>query len=159
MCHDRSVVRACSVTASRMPLRDILGPTDPFGWLEMKHAAALALILLVTIGASQDALARRGSGGFHGGFHGRSVSTTVHRHYTVGGFALFSPLWWGSLYDRRPLPAEPIVYIEQPKAPPAVWYYCEQPAGYYPDVKACPGGWLLVMPETKAEIHPEAPSP
>ena len=28
------------------------------------------------------------------------------------------------------------------------WYYCENPQGYYPYVKSCPGGWMKVVPET-----------
>ncbi|MFO7580473.1 hypothetical protein [Nitrosomonas halophila] len=55
------------------------------------------------------------------------------------------------------VPATPPVYIQQPsviqQAPPArvtstinYWYYCENPAGYYPEVKSCPGGWIQVPP-------------
>ncbi|MCC6917378.1 hypothetical protein [Nitrosomonas sp.] len=53
------------------------------------------------------------------------------------------------------VPADPPVYIQQPVRPapppaPAVtryWYYCENPAGYYPDVERCPGGWIKVPPQ------------
>lgn len=53
------------------------------------------------------------------------------------------------------VPADPPVYIQQPARPvpppaPAVtsyWYYCENPAGYYPDVERCPGGWIKVPPQ------------
>ena len=31
--------------------------------------------------------------------------------------------------------------------PPPYWYYCQNPAGYYPDVPHCPGDWLIVVPE------------
>ena len=30
--------------------------------------------------------------------------------------------------------------------PPSYWYYCENPAGYYPYVPQCPGGWREVLP-------------
>jgi hypothetical protein len=28
------------------------------------------------------------------------------------------------------------------------WYYCQDPPGYYPYVKSCPGEWMKVVPET-----------
>ena len=27
------------------------------------------------------------------------------------------------------------------------WYYCQDPQGYYPYVKSCPGGWITVVPK------------
>ena len=51
-------------------------------------------------------------------------------------------------------PAEPPVYVEQgqPPAPAqpqpeSYWYYCNNPDGYYPYVKQCPGGWQRVAPQ------------
>jgi hypothetical protein len=54
-------------------------------------------------------------------------------------------------------PPPPPVYVEQPSSTPApqaqppmqpgMWYYCRQPAGYYPSVKECPGGWQAVPPK------------
>jgi len=53
---------------------------------------------------------------------------------------------------------DPPVYIQQqqpvrpaPPPPPEsaatnYWYYCENPAGYYPEVERCPGGWIKVPP-------------
>ena len=41
-------------------------------------------------------------------------------------------------------PAQPVV-IQPPSSPP-VWYYCDNPAGYYPYVNQCPGGWRTVAP-------------
>ena len=49
-------------------------------------------------------------------------------------------------------PASPPVYIEQGEdqaaspQPSNSWYYCDNPAGYYPYVKQCPGGWQAVAP-------------
>jgi len=53
--------------------------------------------------------------------------------------------------------AAPTAYVEQAApvqgyAPPAAsqaapsndWYYCRQPQGYYPYVRACPDGWQRV---------------
>jgi hypothetical protein len=45
----------------------------------------------------------------------------------------------------------PVQYVVPPavQAAPAVqyWYYCGKPKGYYPYVKACPGGWRQVQPK------------
>jgi len=50
-------------------------------------------------------------------------------------------------------PVTPPTYIQQaPQAPTAqqsqtaYWHYCNDPQGYYPYVKECPGGWQLVEP-------------
>lgn len=52
------------------------------------------------------------------------------------------------------VPSEPPQYMEQgdtsatPQAPePSYWYHCARPAGYYPYVKNCPGGWQKVPAE------------
>lgn len=51
------------------------------------------------------------------------------------------------------VPAEPPVYIERERSQPqggplpeGYWYYCSNPAGYYPYVNQCPGGWQQVDP-------------
>jgi Spy/CpxP family protein refolding chaperone len=31
------------------------------------------------------------------------------------------------------------------------WYYCPNPAGYYPDVQTCPEGWLQVVPNRPSD--------
>ena len=57
--------------------------------------------------------------------------------------------------------SSPMVFIQrdQPAAPPAAaniqpWsgrgeylYYCQDPAGFYPQVPLCSMGWLKVVPE------------
>lgn len=53
----------------------------------------------------------------------------------------------------------PQVYIEQeaaapaPQAAPAAsyWYYCTQPAGYFPYVKDCSQPWMKVVPQVPGE--------
>ncbi len=43
------------------------------------------------------------------------------------------------------------VYQEQPQtAARQYWYYCQDPAGYYPYVKECPRGWQPVSPTPSA---------
>ena len=41
---------------------------------------------------------------------------------------------------------EPQVYSEPEQQQPYYWYFCQNPQGYYPYVKSCPGGWLKVVP-------------
>ena len=53
-------------------------------------------------------------------------------------------------------PSRPPAYIQQqePKiAQPKTnyWYYCQKPEGYYPHIKACPGGWTQVAPQPYAQ--------
>jgi hypothetical protein len=54
----------------------------------------------------------------------------------------------------------PQVYVEQEPAPqsapaaaPATnyWYYCTQPAGYFPYVKDCAAPWMKVVPQAPGE--------
>ena len=43
------------------------------------------------------------------------------------------------------------VHQEQPQtAARQYWYYCQDPAGYYPYVKECPRGWQPVSPTPNA---------
>ncbi len=54
------------------------------------------------------------------------------------------------------VPADPPVYIQQQPAqlvppPPEstvtnYWYYCQNPAGYYPEVERCSDDWIKVPP-------------
>jgi hypothetical protein len=114
----------------------------------MKRIAFTLMLLLLGAGSVGGAWADRGH------FHG-------HFGVTVG------PIWgWPWHYPPTYYPpynppllierAAPQVYIEQtppPPAPPVVaapenyWYYCAAAKGYYPYVKACPGGWQRVVPQ------------
>lgn len=105
----------------------------------MKAARLLAALCCLVAAAPfgiDDAFARR-------------ARTSVH----VGAF--WGPIWgpwshpapWPSpVVVVRPEPA--LVYIERP-APPsrAFWYYCRDPAGYYPYVSECLDSWLPVLPQ------------
>jgi hypothetical protein len=81
-----------------------------------------------------------------------------HSRVFVGGSVVvgpwWGPVWWGPPYPyyAYPLPvvvqpAPPPVYIEQ--APQQVWYFCDNPQGYYPDVQQCPGGWREIVPQPR----------
>lgn len=115
---------------------------------------------LIAAVASSAALAGGGYGhrkhGWHGGHHSYGYSG-IRFGLSIGG-----PLWWGApvYYPRTyyyysppvvAVPASPPVYIERGDAQPAPepgsanwWYYCQNPAGYYPYVRQCPGGWQRV---------------
>ncbi|UCF92875.1 MAG: hypothetical protein JSW39_01580 [Desulfobacterales bacterium] len=83
--------------------------------------------------------------------HGRwRHSGGGHRHYWSGTIVL-GPWYPYSYYYAAPpvvIQQQPPVYA--PPEPPEVnyWYYCQNPQGYYPYVKSCPGGWMKVVPET-----------
>jgi hypothetical protein len=46
-------------------------------------------------------------------------------------------------------------YSEPEQQQPYYWYYCQNPQGYYPYIKSCPGGWIPVIPN----VTPPLPSP
>ena len=86
-----------------------------------------------------------------------------HVHWSIGiGFPVYGYGWGGWSY------APPIVVQEPPQrieyqnvplgpAPPAYWYYCSNPAGYYPQIATCPGGWAQVLaqpPEPRGATPP-----
>jgi hypothetical protein len=95
-----------------------------------------------------------GNGNYH---HGNGNSYSV---WIGGGWY---PGYWGPAYPRYysyypyyyPYAYAPGAVAEQPQlSAPAqdqdsYWYYCENPQGYYPYVKSCPGGWMKVVPETE----------
>ena len=100
-------------------------------------------------------------GGYHGG--GWYGGTRVYIGGGVGwwgwpgwwGPGYWGSGWWGAPYPYYAAPPvvvqpEPTTYIQQEPAPPAdaYWYYCEQARAYYPYVKACPGGWMKVVPQS-----------
>jgi len=103
-----------------------------------------------------------GYAGFGRGYP--AYGSYYHRPYYRGSYfnsGFYGPAWPAPFYPYAypqviTVPATPPVYIQQPPvilpSPPAVvtrsnyWHYCEQPAGYYPQVKNCPGGWILVPP-------------
>jgi hypothetical protein len=57
------------------------------------------------------------------------------------------PFWAPYTYAYPPVvvapPPSPYVL---PPPPQPLWYYCDNPQGYYPYVQQCPGGWRPVAP-------------
>ena len=100
--------------------------------------AAAALLCVIALGQPNLAYAgpHGGGGGFHGGgFHGHGFGG-FHRHGFHGGG--FHP-GFGGFY-------EPYYGYYDYGQPPSsqTWYYCADPAGYYPAVTPCNTGWQTV---------------
>ena len=94
-----------------------------------------------------------------------SIGIGVPGYYGPG----WGPGWGGGWYAPYPVYggwstwSPPVVVERQPvlvqslppgPAPQSLWYYCQNPAGYYPYVSACPGGWTPV-PATPAPPPPD----
>lgn len=119
----------------------------------------LAALALIFSGAAGPAFARNDGGhggGFHGGaqFHGGGMRYGggpqahhgFHRFRDFHGHGVIvigGPFFWDPYYYDPALYPAGSVYI----APDGNYsYYCNNPAGYYPEVPSCPSGWLRVVP-------------
>jgi len=137
------------------------------------RVASVFLFGLLMAGMSGLALARDGRGGYsepqYSGQSNVGVGVIVNPYWFSSGYypspyyyprAYYSPYYYPPYYYSPyyyppsvvTVPTEPPVYIEREAvAEPmpqtsASWYYCADPQGYYPYVKACPGGWQAVAP-------------
>jgi hypothetical protein len=113
-----------------------------------RKISVLAGLLLAGMAASSAAWADHGH--FHGGFHHTHARVGVFVGVPLGPYPY--PYYYPRYYYPAPVvvaPASPPVYIEQGEAAPSSnsWYYCQNPQGYYPYVKECPGGWQQVSPQ------------
>jgi len=109
-----------------------------------------------------------GWGGHHGGFHG-GFYIGIGPGFWPGYYWGYYPYYWGAPIVGWPYGGWPYAtyagwpYVGWPYYPPQAteaappdsqpqqqqpyyWYYCENPQGYYPYVKSCPGGWKQVIP-------------
>jgi hypothetical protein len=117
---------------------------------------AMALIFAATV-PSQAEWGHRGwhhGGWHHGGWHYRGW--VGPRVYWGDPWAFWPWYPWYPSYPYYPYssPYPPPTAEEQAPAYAApeqegsdYWYYCKQPAGYYPYVRRCPGGWMKVVPD------------
>lgn len=129
----------------------------------MIKPAAFAIVLPLTLAAGNTPV----SAGPHHGGHGFHS----HHGHSNFGFYLSLPLFAGPYYAPYypyyrpyyppitvPVPVEPPAYIERspsqpppaPQLPAGYWYYCYDPAGYYPYVSECPSGWRQVAPQPQS---------
>lgn len=105
---------------------------------------------------------RGGYHGWYGGWYGPSVGLYLGSpywgawpyYYPYGYSYPYGYTWpYGYTYSYPSpyvyAPREPSVYIEQAPQAPAVhsWYYCSEPAGYYPYVQRCAKPWMTVVPQ------------
>lgn len=100
------------------------------------------------------------------------VAPVSARTFVSVGIGLPGPGWYGPpAYYYAPPPVvyapPPVVYVPPPAVvyappvsvappaappppPPALWYYCDNPAGYYPYVATCGTAWRAVAPQPPA---------
>ncbi|HJV25649.1 MAG TPA: hypothetical protein VJ673_08170 [Aromatoleum sp.] len=119
----------------------------------------IALLLLMGLVIPEVASADRGGRGHGGGGHvGLFVGVPLYWGWP-GPYYAYPPYYgYPSYYYPYPpvvIEQQPPVYIERSDdetssrssaRPEGYWYYCDRPAGYYPDVKECPDGWQRVAP-------------
>lgn len=105
-------------------------------------------------------------------FHEHDLGIWRRGHWVHGHHARRFGWWWvvGGVWYWYPTPVYPYpnpytpsVIVQVPPPTPAqpqppMWYYCEQPAGYYPYVPTCPGGWQAVS-ATPPGAASTAPTP
>jgi hypothetical protein len=122
---------------------------------------AAAMIYPKSADAAHDGRGFRGNGsGVHGG-----GSHPGSRHFRGGFVGVYAPYWWGYGFpyynygfysdnpDHRYYGYDPgssyygnypdYGYGSRPNAR-QTWYYCSDPAGYYPYVTQCKAGWQSV---------------
>ena len=132
-CGNTLLVKSFSVESGKRP--------------QMKTLTVATVLLLGLIGI--------GDADAHGGhYHGRvGVGVVIGPYWGPWYYppSYYYPPYYPPVVIERPAPP---VYIE--KSPPVeaassgYWYYCQSPAGYYPEVRECPGGWLKVLPRTES---------
>jgi hypothetical protein len=127
-----------------LPMQRLIEPTAR---RRIGRSLAVAAALLCATALSQPNLAyagpHGGGGGFHGGgfggfrgggFHGRDFGRFQGREF----FGLGYPYGYG--WDYYP---DYGYDYDQPSISQS-WYYCSDPAGYYPYVTQCNTGWQTV---------------
>jgi hypothetical protein len=116
--------------------------------------AAAGLLALSLAGPAQAAHDGGHGGGHGGGFHG---GVGRFGGFRGGGFAHrgghFGGWWWGGaaglaaipyLYDYYDYPDYGAGAEYSPPYAGQYWYYCPNPAGYYPYVPQCSTAWVTV---------------
>ena len=147
-------------------------------------AAAAALALAAPAFAQQDDPHGPMGGGGHGpmgggargpvggfsqqGFYGRAyggLSDGERSHWAGGQWrhAWHNGVygWWWLLDDDWYFYPEPIYPYPAYIGPvtPQYWYHCASPAGFYPDVPACPTGWQVMPASPPPDLAPPPPPP
>ena len=133
-------------------------------------SASFAAAVCLNLGgqAQQRADHWHGDGHWHGDirdFRGRDFAIWRGGHWMHGAHGGRSGWWWvaGGVWYFYPAPVYP---YPNPYVPPAIivpaapagtapryWYYCANPAGYFPYVPQCSTSWQAVVPQ------PQPPPP
>jgi hypothetical protein len=87
----------------------------------------------------------RGSYGHYGGWYGGYYRPWWPGFYWGGSIVVGPPYYPYGYYANPPVVVQPPAVTVQPEQ--NYWYYCQEPQGYYPYVKECPGGWMKVLPQ------------
>ncbi len=134
-------------------------------------AGRIAVAVLLVIGSVPAAQAQGHGhvGGWHGGHGGGRGGGHVGFGWGVG---LWAPFYWGAgwpYYYGYPAYGPPVYYappvveptVVQPAgpAPAPVWYYCDNPQGYYPYVQSCSSAWRQVPATPPAQTPAAKPAP
>jgi hypothetical protein len=80
--------------------------------------------------------------GFHRGFHGNGFRRGVFGGLAVGLGGIYAPYAWGYSYPYADYGYPDYGYYRPYAA--QYWYYCSDPAGYYPYVTQCNTDWQTV---------------
>jgi len=112
----------------------------------------------------------RGSGGDHG-WYGPSVGIYLGAPWYWGlggmssypdyanaggygtGYVEYPVVDVGAYQSYAPLAAPP-TYVAQAPASSNYWYYCADPAGYYPQIQQCNNAWMPIAPQNVPPVPP-----
>ncbi|HUL23257.1 MAG TPA: hypothetical protein VLZ10_17515 [Thermodesulfobacteriota bacterium] len=143
----------------------------------LKTVIVVVLVSLATFLLVASANAQRHGGGHYRGYgHGYGHGYYGGRGYGWWGYPYgwAYPYGWGYPYGWNypyypyygpyygggyEVPTVPPEEVTPPpesgqQQQPSYWRFCQDPEGYYPYVKDCPGGWMAVVPS-----KPNAPPP
>lgn len=74
-----------------------------------------------------------------------------HRHAFIAGFVGAPLLYWPPYESIAPYSSYslPTPYVSQDQPNP-VWYYCDEPPGYFPYITECASGWRTILADPAA---------
>jgi hypothetical protein len=119
--------------------------------------ASIFMLLQQDAGAHSGSLHHRGMNGgqfHHPHFNNGEFHPGHFRHHGPRGIVILAPPLLS--YSHPPAyfyppvtagQAAPVPFTEQASDGTTLsfWYYCTNPAGYYPNVQQCPSGWQVVQ--------------
>lgn len=120
-----------------------------------KQTAALMILLAMLLAVPWSSEAGHGHNGHTRVFIGGS--------FWCGPPAYWGPAPWGPRYYYHGAPVyygpppmyvpPPQVYVQREPTDSDYWYYCDNPQGFYPYIRSCPGGWMKVIPENVPPVR------